>query len=229
MFPAEIMEEVRQLSPGALWTGVGIAVVFLLFGYQLYKFWIVLGSTVASGFIGLNQGPIWGVHPVVGAVMAGLAGGILSLSLFRLFAFLSGGAALALVTGLVTPGPGELLVLFVVGGLIALLLERLWMALASSFLGAWLLGYALLGLLDRGQKIDALKWIEENHNLLPVLVGTGTLLGAGAQYWIYRWTHVRNPQYNDLGQPIQGMPSGKYPAHYSGSGWGNTLGRWGRH
>jgi len=227
MFPADIMEEVRQLSPGALWIVVGVATLLLLFGFQLYKFWIVLVSTVAAGFLGLSQGPVWGVHPVVGAVMVGLAGGILSLSLFRLFAFLSGGVTLALVTGLVAPGPAELFVLFVVGGLIALLLERIWMALASSFLGAWLLGFGLLGLLDSGKKIDSIQWIMDNHNLLPVLVVAATLLGAGAQYWLHRWTASGPKPYNDLGQPVQGMPQGRYLPPNSGSRWGNPFGRWG--
>jgi len=149
---------------------------------------------------------VWGIHPVVAGALSGLAGGILSLSLFRLFAFLTGGAALALFTSMVAPGPGEVLILFVVGGLIALLLERFWMSLASSFVGSWLLSFALLGLLDRGQKLDSVQWVTDNAKLLPILVGAGTLLGAGIQYWMHRWFHARRHETNDLGQPQGASP-----------------------
>jgi hypothetical protein len=226
MFPPNIMEEVVQLSPAALWIAVGISLVLLILGYQLYKFWIVFVATVAAGLVGLYQGPVWGVHPALGAGLAALAGGILSLSLFRLFAFLSGGIALAVATGLVVPGPGEMLILFVVGGLIALLLERFWMALASSFLGSWLLAFALLGLLDRGKKLDAVTWVEDNTKLLPILVGVGTLLGAGIQYWVYRWLHSRRVEYNDLGQQ---NPQQQQVPQSGGFFRSNPLGRRGRH
>jgi hypothetical protein len=209
MFPPDIVEEVHLLSPAALWIGVGIALVLMVLGYQLYKFWIVFAATVAAGMVGMSQGPVWGIHPVVAGALSGLAGGILSLSLFRLFAFLTGGAALALFTSMVAPGPGEVLSLFVVGGLIALLLERFWMSLASSFVGSWLLTFALLGLLHRGQKLDSVQWVTDNVKLLPILVGAGTLLGAGIQYWMHRWFHARRHETNDLGQP-QGV-SPPYP------------------
>lgn len=226
MFDPEIMNEVRQLSPAALWIAVAISLVLLVLGYQLYKFWIVFAATIGAGLFGLNQGPVWGIHPALGAGLAALAGGILSLSLFRLFAFLSGGIALAVVTGMFAPGQGEVLILFVVGGLIALLLERFWMALASSFLGSWLLAYALMGLLDRGQKLDSVQWVTDNTKLLPILVGAGTLIGAGVQYWMHRWFHGRKMEHNDLGQPnqtgrSQPYPGGPFPA--------NPVGRWGKH
>src|SRR5205823_4592530 len=127
----------------------------------------------AAGIGGLNIGPTYGMKPLVAGLLLAIAGGQLALALARVVVFAAAGLTTAAAVHAGAPANWDIpLGWFLAGGLVGLLLFRLWTMLLTSFLGALLMGYSLLCLLDHLHKLSALDGgsrlnFERHHATLP--------------------------------------------------------------
>jgi len=170
----------------------GSAYCFL--GYRLFKFVLGLtGFVLAGGVAGHLAASFYPGHPVVNAAAflgGGLAGAVAILAFYEVGVFLIGllGAVLVAHTLLdgydVAHGPWILLGAAIAGGLIAVLLERAVMTLATAAIGAWgvvagvtyfATGGALFDVLDEPLRFDGNRWV------FVACWGVLTLAGALAQ------------------------------------------------
>ena len=122
----DILEEACKLSTPIHATALGIGVLLWALGWTGHRFWIVLILTVGGGIFGLYAGPRYGTQPWLAATLLALASGMLALALVRMVAFVAGGVVAIIMVGQLAPGYQERLVVFLVGGSIALVLFRLW-------------------------------------------------------------------------------------------------------
>src|SRR5262249_32353625 len=78
------------------------------------------------------------------------------------------------------------LICLLAGGLVGLLLFRIWMMALTSLLGTLLMGYAGLCLADHFGRLDCVAWSEQNAALLNGACGVGALLGLLVQFLLDR-------------------------------------------
>jgi hypothetical protein len=182
----DMLADAKGLSPALCIVGMTAGAALWLFGWRSHRFWVVLIITVLGGVFGLAQGPTLRAQPLVAAVLLAVAAGMLALALVRLAAFGAAGLAfLAAAQALGPPGEGAT-IFFLAGGLMGLLLFRLWVMALTSLGGTLLTGHSLLCLLDRLGKLDAAAWAEEHGKLLNWVCGGLALVGLGMQLFLNR-------------------------------------------
>ena len=142
----DILDEVRQLPWFLLLLGLGVGLLLWLFGGRGHRFWLVLSMTVVGGVLGLTFGAAYAVQPLVAGLLLAVAAGALALALARVVLFVAGGAACVWLARTVAPAWDEPAVCFLVGGLLGVLLYRVWITALSSLAGTLLLAYSILGL-----------------------------------------------------------------------------------
>lgn len=182
----DILEEARGLSP--LLSGAGVAIGFLLWslGGRTHRFWLAMSVTLTAGLLGLALGKDYGMQPLVAGLLLAVSAGALALSLVRILLFAAGGlAALGLIHSL-APSWDEPIAVFLVGGLIGVLLYRFWITTFSSLIGALLLVYSALALLDRLHMVDSVAWTRKNGPLLNWGCGALIVLGIVVQFILER-------------------------------------------
>jgi len=187
----DILTEARGLTPAMSGTLCTLGIALWLFGWRWHRFWIVAGVSLGAGLLGLEAGRGAGGSQVlaVGLLLA-VCAGMLSLELARLFAFLAGGCGAWLVLQWVLPQAQELWAMFLCGGLLGLLLYRLWTMLLTSLLGVVVATHAGLLLLEPLGGFDAAAWAAENQALGNGIVVAATVLGIFLQA-------VASPQAHD--------------------------------
>jgi hypothetical protein len=183
----EILADARGLSVVLCGGGLGVGLLLWLFGWWGHRFWIVLFTTVSAGLLGLYSGRAYGVQPVVAGLLLAITAGLLALALVRLLAFVAGGLAACLAIRTFAPGWDEPLVYFLSGGLVGVLLFRLWTMALTSMAGSVLMAYSGLLLLDRLDKLDALALAERSPALLSWACFGTALVGLVIQFLIDRW------------------------------------------
>jgi hypothetical protein len=182
----DILEEARMLSP--LLSGTGWTLGFLLWslGGRTHRFWLAMCVTLTAGLLGLYLGRDYGMQPLVAGLLLAVSAGALALSLVRILLFAAGGfAALALLHGL-APAADEPIAVFLVGGLIGVLFYRFWIMTFSSAIGALLMAYSALALLDRLHRVDSVAWTGKNGPLLNWGCGSLIVLGVLVQFLLER-------------------------------------------
>jgi MFS family permease len=183
----DIVQEAQGISVGLSAAGVGIGLLLWLTGWWAHRFWIVLGATVAAGVLGLLKGPGQQTQPLVVGLLLAVAAGALALSLVRVLAFAAGGAAAWMaLRGVVPPPWNEPLLCFLAGGLVGLLLFRVWTMVLTSLAGSVLMGYSGLCLADRLGKLDAVAWSGERGPMLTWACGGAALMGVLVQFVLDR-------------------------------------------
>jgi hypothetical protein len=192
VFP-DILTEVRELSVGLLLGGLAAGLLLWLAGWRTYRFWAVLTTTVLAGVFGLIEADTLNLVPVVAALLMALAAGVLALSLMRIAAFLVGGLACLLLLRLIAPGADAPVICVLAGGILSVLLFRLWMMVVTSFCGAVVLAYTLLSFLDRLGPFDSVRWCQEEGVLLNWLCLGGAIVGAAAQFYWNREARSNKP------------------------------------
>ena len=90
--------------------------------------------------------------------------------------FVAGGAACVALAHAVAPSWDEPAVCFLVGGLLGVLLYKVWVTALSSLAGTLLIAYSILGLLHQLAVCDAVAWADEQT---PVQLGLRSVRGAG--------------------------------------------------
>src|SRR4051812_16575423 len=77
----DILNEVLKLSMGAVTLGMMLGLLIWTTGWLKRSFWVALSMTVGFGLYGLQLGRTAGTHPLVTALLLGIAAGVLSLEL----------------------------------------------------------------------------------------------------------------------------------------------------
>jgi hypothetical protein len=181
----DILEEARQLSLGVCSAGLVTGLLLWVLGWWGHRFWTVLAATLAGGILGLSSSPE-GVQPLVTGLLLGVAAGALALNLVRALAFAAGGLACWLAVHAVAPTWNEPLLCFLIGGLVGLLLFRLWTMALTSLAGTLLMGYSSLCLLDHFAVLDAPTWAGQRTALLNGVCGLAASLGLLLQFFLSR-------------------------------------------
>jgi MFS family permease len=183
----EVLAEVRQLPVAATGFGLALGLLLWLFGWLGHRFWIVLLATAGAGVLGLYLNPVFGAKALLVGLLLATAAGLLALSLVRVVAFTAGGLALWLATRAALPAWDEPIIGFLVGGLLGVLLFRLWTMALTSFAGTILLTYFGLSLAERLAKLDAVALVENKAVVLNWVLAGATLVGLGLQLLLDRW------------------------------------------
>jgi len=173
-----VIAEASGLSAGA--SGFLLFVGFLLwaFGWRWHRFWVVFAITLGAGIAGLSAGQSAGVQILVVGVLSALAAGMLALELARILAFLSGGVAAWLAATLVAPGAQELWAVFLCGGLLGVVLYKLWTMLAMSLLGILVCWHTFFAMTETLFRWDAAKLAAENGSAFNGAIAVATLFGV---------------------------------------------------
>ena len=180
----DILTEARGLTGAMAGTACVLGIALWLFGWRWHRFWVVAGITLAAGLIGLNAGRVAGGQVLAIGILLAVAAGMMALELAKVLAFIAGGIGAWLAAQWVLPQAQELWAVFLSGGLLGLLLYRLWTMMLTSLMGTVLAGHAGLSLLERVLHFDAAAWATTNIAALNgVTVGMvilGILLQAVA-------------------------------------------------
>jgi hypothetical protein len=183
----DILEAGKDLSPALTGIGVAIGLFLWLFGAWTHRFWIVLAFTLGAGVYGLLYGPEHGMQPIVAGLLLAVAAGALGLALMRVLAFVTGGLGVYLAVRALAPGVDEPLLCILIGGLVSVLLFRLWITSISSVAGTLLLAYFSLWLID---KVGSAGLIAVAGNNLPLCnwgLSAFAVVGVIVQFMLHRW------------------------------------------
>jgi hypothetical protein len=183
----DIMEEVRLLSPSLCLAGFLLGLVLWLTGWWGYRFWVVLAATVTAGVGGIITAPANRVHPLLMGILLAAAAGMLALALVRLVAFGAGGVVAWLAVRALAPsGWGDPLMCILLGGLVGLLLFRLWIMTLTSLAGSVLMAYFGLALADTFGRLNAQAVVKEQPALVNWSCAGVALVGLLVQFMIDR-------------------------------------------
>lgn len=192
LFSPDILSDVHGLSMALSIAGLVIGLLVWLTGWWYHRFWVVLVTTLLAGIFGLWSSPGHRIQPLVVGLLLAVAAGVLALALVRLVAFAAGGAAAWFAVHALAPASwDDPMLCLLCGGLASLFLFRLWMMALTSFVGALLMSYSALCLVDRLGKVDAANLCERRGALLSWGCVGLTVLGLGLQFFIDRWHHKR--------------------------------------
>jgi hypothetical protein len=190
----DLLAEAAGLSPAVSGSGLLIGVAVWLTGWRLHQFWLVVFATLTAGVIGLHTGRALGVQILVAGLLLASAAGFLAVELARLSAFVAGGAAASWAVALVVPGTAEPAVGFLVGGLLGVLLFRLWVMVLTSVVGSVLGSFALLALCGRVCRWSVAEWVEGRelwcNSAVLLLTSAGVASQAYVEHW---WTQRSKP------------------------------------
>jgi MFS family permease len=162
----EILSEAHGLSVGLSAAGLAIGFLLWVWGWRGHRFWIVLFTTAVAGTFGVVSLESRGVQPLVAGLLLALAAGILALAVVRIIAFAAGGGAAWLAVQALAPTWQEPLVAFLAGGLLGVLLFRVWMMALTSLAGSVLMAYSGLCLADTLGKLDAVALMDKSGGLV---------------------------------------------------------------
>jgi len=141
-----------ELGRGALYLvallSIGLGVVYCFFGYRFFKVILAILGFISGAYmaaaIGFN---LLGREQAVLVILAGLAGGVIGAVLVVVFYFIGIfllGAWLGSLLGILLTGGGEstleiaiILVLPLIGGVVALMLQKLMIVISTALSGAW--------------------------------------------------------------------------------------------
>jgi hypothetical protein len=178
----DVLAEARGLSPGACGFFLFVGSLLWAFGWRWHRFWIVFSITIAAGLIGLSAGRAAGGGQVLAVgILLAVAAGMLAMELSRIVAFFTGGTTAWMLCANLLPAVQELWVVFLCGGLLGVVLYRLWTMLATSFIGLLLSWHTLLVMAEDFAKFDSIKFAADNASAISGALVTVTLLGVFVQ------------------------------------------------
>jgi hypothetical protein len=183
----ELFAEVSRLSVGACIIGLVLGLLIWCTGWWQHRFWVVAVLTAIAGMYGLQQGKAAGVQPLVAGLLAALAAGWMAVELAKVLAFVGGGVTSSLLVQGFVPSVHEPLLAFLSGGLLGVVLFRLWMLVFSSFIGTLIAVYSILGLSEQWLKADMSSIVAQKPGLLNLIVAAGVLLGVLVQGKFDAW------------------------------------------
>ena len=190
----DLLRAAAPLSAGAAGALVMVGLLLWSAGWQYHRFWVVFAVTLAAGIVGLKIGRAApGQQALVVGVLVAVSAGVMALELAKLLAFFTGGAAAWVAVQAVFPQAQELWAVFLSGGLVGVVLSRLWTMLVTSLVGVWVAGHAALVLaapwLGGGSSAFAARHPAELNGAAIAL----TLLGVVAQVRTAKWLGGEKP------------------------------------
>lgn len=215
LFAPDVLAAAHGLSLGLCITGLVVGVLLWATGWWWHRFWIVLFTTVLGGILGLATTPLHGIEkPLVAGLLLAIAAGVLALALVRLVVFAAAGLAACIAFHTLGPEAwNEPLVWFLSGGLLGLFLFRLWTMALTSYTGSLLGGYALILLLEKMGRVDAVELTEKRYVMLNAACLTMAVLGVGLQFLIDRRRSrnelMREEQYRQMEEREEEMMYGR--------------------
>lgn len=219
----EILEQTRGLSPGLCGAGIGVGLLLWITGWWAHRFWVVLGTTILAGVFGLLSPMRGQIPPLVMGLLLAMAAGILALALVRVLAFAAGGAAAWMaVHALAPPAWHEPLVCLLAGGLVGLLLFRVWVMGLTSLAATLLVAYCGLSLADSMGKLDAVRLAQESGPLLNAAITSMAVGGLLLQFMIERRRKRRDAQERARILKEEELSQLYQPAPRPWFGWGRS-------
>lgn len=206
----EILAELTPLSPALLAIGGTAGLILWIAGWWSHRFWIVLSATILGGLNGLLYGPTMGVPAIPAALLLAISLGLVALSLMRVFAFFAGGIACLILMNLLAPTIQAPLIVMLIGGIISILLYRLWMIGTTSFAGAVLLSYFGMACASRFLDMQSnVRQVIENDSLANWIVIGLTILGIIGQLIFSRKKDSGREKEGDKGEQNSKKKGGK--------------------
>ena len=167
---------------------VAVGILICFWGYRLLKLTLGVMGFIAGATggwaVGLSLAPSNSGIAVICAIVGGVIGAVLCIWLFLLGVFLLGASAGAIVaTALFStagnqPQPILVLVLAIVFGIIAMVMQKLMIVVCTAFSGSYLVAVGLLHLLTGAQDASA-PWFD---HLRPG--STGILGYVALVFWL---------------------------------------------
>ena len=182
LIQGDILAAGNGLSFGAAGFLVFIGLLLWAVGWRWHRFWVVFGITLTAGLVGLGAGRAAGGHQVmVVGVLLAVSAGMLALELAKVISFATGGVAAWVATQTVFPQVQELWVIFLGGGLLGVVLYKLWTMLTTSLLGVLVSWHGTLLILQEVTKTDLSSWVGAHTAALNGGVVAVTILGVAVQ------------------------------------------------
>ena len=158
---------------------VAVGILICFWGYRLLKLTLGVMGFIAGATggwaVGLSLAPSNSGIAVICAIVGGVIGAVLCIWLFLLGVFLLGASAGAIVaTALFSaagnqPQPILVLVLAIVFGIIAMVMQKLMIVVCTAFSGSYLVTAGLLHLLAGGQHVSPLWFDQLQHGSAGIL------------------------------------------------------------
>jgi len=186
-------EQFQQYTPAIMAGLVVLGLLFCFFGYRIFRVLLVFaGAIIGAGGAIAAANHLWPqVIPaaIVAGIVGGLVGGILMIVAYYVGVFLAGASFAAsiatVLTGATSQNPQLVAIIpaAIVGGILALVLQKLIIILATSFMGS------LTTVIGAGYFIWP-QWLDELSKAKPVMPTTNpeALLQHGTQ--IFNSPHV---------------------------------------
>ena len=178
----EVLSAAHGLSFGAAGFLGLLGVLLWALGWRWHRFWIVFGMTLAAGILGMQAGHAAGGRQVliVGVLLA-VSAGMLALEAAKLLAFVTGGVAAWVGVQSLYPAAQELWAVFLCGGLLGVVLYRLWTMLTMSLIGVLISSHAWLILIQETAKPNLVEWVQTQAPALNGVVIALALIGVYLQ------------------------------------------------
>lgn len=178
----DVLTAARGLSAGSSVALVILGTLLWAFGWRYHRFWMVFGITLVAGVLGLSAGQAAGGQQVmVVGVLVAVAAGMLALELSKLLAFATGGVAAWVGVQALQPQATELWAVFLCGGLLGVVLYRLWTMLTTSLVGVFVAGHAGLTVAGGAWQFDAARWAADHTIELNGAAVAAAVLGVVVQ------------------------------------------------
>ena len=168
-----VLTDAKGLSVGAMAFFLFVGFLVWAFGWRWHKFWVVFAVTLTAGLLGISAGRTAGMQVLVVGVLVSIAAGLLALEIAKITAFLTGGTAAWLAAQSVMPEAQELWAVFLCGGLVGVVLYRLWTMLATSLVGVLLFWHAGLLMVEALGGVNVTE-LADKH----AAVANGVVIGA---------------------------------------------------
>lgn len=168
-----VLTDAKGLSVGAMAFFLFVGFLVWAFGWRWHKFWVVFAVTLTAGLLGISAGRTAGMQVLVVGVLVSIAAGLLALEIAKITAFLTGGTAAWLAAQAVMPEAQELWAVFLCGGLVGVVLYRLWTMLATSLVGVLLFWHAGLLMVEALGGVNVTE-LADKH----AAVANGVVIGA---------------------------------------------------
>jgi hypothetical protein len=176
----------QQMTPGVAAALIIVGIIYLLFGYQIFKLVVLLNAAIVGAYYGAYLGKE-GDAATIGAVILGVAAAAIAWPTMKYAVAIMGGMFGALLGASIWHGVGldpnlvwaGALVGLVGFGMLSFVLFRGSVMMYTSLQGAFMIVFGVLGMIY--QYADAAKQVTDHlrmqPGLLPTAIFVPTLLG----------------------------------------------------
>ncbi len=232
-----------EVAGGALIIGaiisILIGIAFCFFGYRIFRILLAVLGFIAGALAGVAVAQLImaaqetvanpALYLILGGLIGGVIGAVLLIFLYVVGIFLLGAALGALLAYAITPALTSdqtalivaVILLGLIGGVLALVLQRALIIISTSFSGAWTIvsGFSLLLSPRRGLAMGPISGRLQGITAPTAAMTTSTIISLVA--WIvlaiagmvvqFAWTGKKKPKAAMVGAVPYGVPVGGAP------------------